>query len=105
MCYHSAPPSRGDNLDKNQPRLFPVPDPEKYIAPPSHVVVFDLHESQFVILAQEPTRIPHIPTRPTFIRHKKCRDPRWEAKMLARYFYEKSEAGKIVYNPDKEILV
>ncbi len=83
------------HLEKNQPRLFPVPDPEKFITPPSHVVIFALHEGQFVILAQEPTHIPDAPIRPTFIRHKRCRPPKWEARTLSRYFYEKSETGKM----------
>jgi hypothetical protein len=95
------------SLEKNQPRLFPIPHPEKYIAPPSHVVIFSLHEGQFVILSQERTGIKGIPVRPTFIRHRKGKNPKWEARMLSRYFYEKSEAGKLGHKNLKsdEILV
>jgi len=58
-----------------------------------------------VILAQEPTRIEGIPVRPIFVKHQRCRDPRWEASMLARYYYEKSEAGKTGYRRFDEIEV
>lgn len=58
-----------------------------------------------MILAQEPTRIEAVPIRPTVIKHKKGRDPRWEARMMARYFYEKAEAGKIGYRRFDEIEV
>ena len=59
-----------------------------------------------MILSQSATGIKGIPVRPTFIRHKKGRNPRWEAKAISRYFYDKAEAGKLGYDPTKgEIMV
>ncbi len=84
-----------------------MPDTEiqNHTYPPSQVVIITRVDGQFVILAQEPTRIPDIPVRPIFLRHKRYMDPRYEASMMAKYYYEKSEAGKIGYNSDKGILV
>ena len=50
-------------------------------------------------------QVARIPVRPIFVKHQRCRDPRWEASMLARYYYEKSEAGKMGYGRVDEIEV
>ncbi len=83
----------------SQPRLFPVPNHEKFYEPPSHVIIWDFHPSgTVVILAQHPTFIPDVNLRASFVRHKQGKNPNWEARMLARYTYRKSEEGKLTYN-------
>ena len=90
------------HLGKNQPRLFALPNPEIFYEPPSHIAIWDFHPSgSVVIIASQPTLIPDTKLRASFARHRKGRDPHWEAKMLASYMYRKSEEGKFSY--DKNI--
>ncbi len=87
------------HLEKNQPRLFALPSPEKFYQPPSHIIIFDFHPSgSVVVLAQHPTFIPDVNPRASFVRHKQGKNPNWEARMLARYMYRKSEEGKLTYD-------
>ena len=95
------------HLGKNPPRLFALPNPEKFYEPPSHIApshiaIWDFHPSgSVVILASQPSLIPDTKLRAAFARHKKGRNPDWEARMLASYMYRKSEEGKFSY--DKNI--
>ncbi len=86
------------------PKQTFLPEKQTFFEPPSHVVVWDFHPSgTCVILAQQPTNVPDVSTRPAFFKHKKGKHPKMEAMMLGSYIYEKSEAGKIDYG--KGILV
>jgi hypothetical protein len=71
------------------------------------VVIWDFHPDSktAVVLSQQPTLIPDVPIRPSFIKHKRFRDPEWEARMLSRYLYDKAEAGTTRHKDEKGILV
>ncbi len=70
------------------------------------MVIYDIHPSgRVVLLSQHPTRIPGIDTRASFARHRRGFNPGYEARLLARYIYRKSEEGKVGYRRFDEIEV
>ena len=50
------------------------------------------------VLAQQPTNIPDVSPRPSWMRHRRGMNPNYEARMLSRYLYRKSEEGKLTYD-------
>ncbi len=80
---------------------------QPFFEPPSDIAVYAYCEGQVVILAQQPTNIPDVAPRPSFIRHRRGTHPKWQAMKIASYIHEKSEAGKVGYEQyeGKGILV
>ena len=102
LTWNPRKPHKETHLEKNQPRLFALPNPEKFYQPPSHVCVWDFHPSgTIVVLASTATLIPDTRLRVSFARHRKGWKPSEEARMLANLMYRRSEEGKLSY--DKRI--
>ncbi len=90
---------RRTHLDQPQQLHLFDPKPYEIKNPPKPRPMAEGQPSgSVVILASQPTLIPDTKLRAAFARHKKGRNPDWEARMLASYMYRKSEEGKLTYD-------